>query len=129
MIIPLDYDWHLLVGDGTALPAIARRLEELPAGARVTAIVQLADAADRRALATRAALDLHWVADAPALVDAVRAWDPPAGEGYVWCAGEAHTMATLRRLVVNDKGHSPQAIRAAAYWKRGAPAHHENLET
>ena len=32
-LIPLDYDWHLLAGDETALPAIARRLEELPAGA------------------------------------------------------------------------------------------------
>src|SRR5205085_7963134 len=28
MIIPLDYDWHVLAGDDAALPAIARRLEE-----------------------------------------------------------------------------------------------------
>ena len=38
-------------GDETALPAIARRLEELPAGNRVIAIVQV-DAADRRSLRT-----------------------------------------------------------------------------
>eukprot|EP01034_Spumella_vulgaris_P031857 gene31857-39354_t len=30
LIIPVDYEWHLLVGDETGLPAIARRLEELP---------------------------------------------------------------------------------------------------
>ena len=52
-IIPLDYDWHLLVGDETALPAIARRLEELPAGVRAIVLVQLDDVADRRALRSR----------------------------------------------------------------------------
>ncbi|HEY9065322.1 MAG TPA: siderophore-interacting protein, partial [Burkholderiaceae bacterium] len=25
-VVPLDYDWHLLIGDETALPAVARRL-------------------------------------------------------------------------------------------------------
>ena len=35
-IIPTDYAWHLLVGDETALPAIHRRLEELPTGTRAT---------------------------------------------------------------------------------------------
>lgn len=35
MILPPGLDWQLLVGDATALPAIARRLEELPrTGAR-----------------------------------------------------------------------------------------------
>jgi NADPH-dependent ferric siderophore reductase len=37
-IVPMDLDWHLLVGDATALPAIARRLSELPASATVFAI-------------------------------------------------------------------------------------------
>src|SRR5262245_11770401 len=31
-IIPTNFDWHLLIGDDTALPAIPRRLAELPAG-------------------------------------------------------------------------------------------------
>ena len=126
-IIPLDYDWHLLVGDETALPAIARRLEELPAGTRTIAVLQITDPADRRTLHSAAALQMHWVADSPALVDAVRALELPSGEGYAWCAGEAGTMATLRRVLVDEKGHDRHAIRAAAYWKRGASAHHENL--
>ena len=37
-------------------------------------------------------------------------------------------MAELRRVLVDDKGHDRHAIRAAAYWKRGAVAHHENLD-
>jgi len=128
-IIPVDYDWHLLVGDETALPAIARRLEELPAGASVIAILQAADPADRRTLHSAAALRLHWVADTEELLNTVRALALPPGEGYAWCAGEAGAMAALRRLLIEEKGHDRHAIRAAAYWKRGANAHHENLDS
>lgn len=127
-VIPLDYDWHLLVGDETALPAVARRLEELPAGARAIVILQADDAADRRALRSSAAVQLQWVSSSAEMIAAVRALDLPAGEGYAWCAGEAAVMATLRQVLVDDKGHSRHAIRAAAYWKQGAAAHHENLE-
>ena len=31
LVVAPDHDGHLLVGDGTALPAVTRRLEELPA--------------------------------------------------------------------------------------------------
>lgn len=127
-VIPTDFAWHLLVGDETALPAIARRLEELPASASAIVIVQVGDAADRRTLTGAAALTVQWVADAPALLAAVRALALPAGEGYAWLAGEAGAMAALRRVLVDEKGHDRHAIRAAAYWKRGASAHHENLE-
>jgi NADPH-dependent ferric siderophore reductase len=127
-VIAMDHDWHLLAGDETALPAIARRLEELPEGTRAIVVLQVADPADRRALPSAAQVELQWVDDADALIDAVRALPLPAGEGYAWCAGETAAMAALRRVIVDEKGHPRDAIRAAAYWKRGAEAHHENLE-
>ena len=128
LIVPLDYDWHLLVGDETAFPAVARRLEELPAGARAIVILQAADAADRRAFKSAAEVGLTWVSTDTALLAAVRALTLPAGDGYAWCAGEASCMAALRRELVDVKGHPREAIRAAAYWKRGATGHHENLD-
>nr|WP_295785249.1 siderophore-interacting protein [Rhodoferax sp.] len=127
-IIPLDYDWHLLVGDDTAIPAIARRLEELPSSARATVILQMPDVEDRRRFTSAAALTVQWVADTNTLLQAVRALALPDGEGYAWCAGEAVAMAALRKILVDEKGHDRHAIRAAAYWKQGAVAHHENLE-
>ena len=33
MLLPTDWDWHLLAADSSALPALHRRLEELPVGA------------------------------------------------------------------------------------------------
>lgn len=127
-IIPMDYDWHLLVGDDSALPAIARRLEELPAGSRVVAVVQMAEVEDRRPLASAAAVDVQWVSSTADLVAAVRALPLPEGEGYAWVAGEAAAVAAVRKILVEEKGHDRHAIRAAAYWKQGAVAHHETME-
>lgn len=127
MIIPDDYDWHLLAGDATALPAIARRLEALPATASATVLL-LADRAQRRELATAARLDLRWLDSADELVSALRGLRLPPGEGYAWCAGEASLMASLRDVLAREKGHPKEAMRVAAYWKRGAEAHHEDLE-
>ncbi len=128
-IIPTDYAWHLFVGDETALPALTRRLEEMPANTRVLAIVQVDDSGDRRDFHAHAEADVQWVASTDQLLAAVRALNLPAGEGYVWCAGEAGAIATVRHILVEEKGHSRHHIRAAAYWKRGANGHHENLES
>ncbi|QBK04827.1 siderophore-interacting protein [Hylemonella gracilis] len=128
MIVPLDYDWHLLVGDATALPAIARRLEELPTGTRAEVFVHLDDPADQRELPSAAEVRVHWYASADALLDAVRGWAAPAGEGFAWCAGEAASMATLRQVLLQDKGLPKEAARIAVYWKQGASDFHERLE-
>lgn len=128
MIVPMDYDWHLLAGDETALPAITRRLAELPAGARVLVFGQVGDAADRRDFETRADVTTRWFGHSAAMIEAVRATALPDGEGYAWCAGEAGAMATLRRVLVDERHHDRHAIRAAAYWKQGTVAHHENLD-
>lgn len=126
-IVPMDLDWHLLVGDASALPAIARRLAELPADATVSAIIQMADLADRRSLSSAAKVQVQWVSDDAQCLAAVRAWQHPAGEGFAWCAGEATSMAALRRVLVDELALDRHAVRAAAYWKRDAAAYHENL--
>ena len=127
LIVPVDYDWHLLAGDETAFPAVARRLEELPAGARAIVVLKAADVADRRTFASAADVSMTWVSTDAELLHAVRALALPEGDGYAWCAGEAACMAALRRELVEVKGHPGEATRAAAYWKRGAQGHHENL--
>ena len=122
-VVPTDFAWHLLVGDATALPAIARRLEELPAGCRAIAIVAVPQVEDRRLLTSRADLDLTWVEGNDGLIAAVRTLALPAGEGYVWCAGEGRTSALLRSILVEEKGHDRYAISAASYWKEGEAGH------
>jgi len=126
MIVPPDFDWHLLVADATGLPAIRRRLEELPAGTRAI-VVALAGAGDRLLPDTQAQLDVHWVDDADALVAALRAVALPAGEGYAWGGGEAAMMRRVRDVLVVDKALPKEAMRVSAYWKQGAADFHEDI--
>ena len=131
MILPLDCDWHLLVGDASALPAIHRRLEELPAGSRVFAIVQVAQESDRRTITSRADMQLQWVSDDAALLAALRALDLPAGrpgrEGFAWAAGEAAVMQKVRDIILQEKHIAVANTRISAYWKRGAADFHDTL--
>lgn len=124
MVLPETLQWQWLMGDETAMPAIERRLAELPAGTRAVVRVQLADPADQRSWQSAADLDLRWV---DSLADAVAALDIPEGEGLVWAAGEHRAMAALRKQVLAKPGANPRRIRIASYWKQGEVAHHEEL--
>lgn len=130
-IVPMGYDWHLLAGDETALPAIARRLEELPATAKVIAVIEVEAAQDEVPLAGGAGREIVWVhrqGQAPgALERAVRALSLPGGEGYAWAAGEASVMRAVHQHLVAERGLDKSRIRASAYWKRGAVAVHESV--
>lgn len=128
MVVDAGLDWHWLAGDATALPAVARRLAELPSDASVTVLLAAA-AADRRALPAQdrlTGLDLRWLDGEAALVDALRALPLPAGEGFAWCAAEAGTAAALRAALA-AKCLPKEAMRVAAYWKRGASSFHAEL--
>jgi NADPH-dependent ferric siderophore reductase len=126
MIVPLTLGWHLLVGDATALPAISRRLEELPAGSRAFVLV-LADEADRRAFAGTAQAEVRWLASSEDLLAALRALALPAADtGFAWGGGEAALMAQVRQVLA-EKGVPKQHMRVSAYWKQGVADHHEDL--
>lgn len=127
MIIPTDYAWHLLAGDASAVPAVLRRLEELPAGTHAHVLLHVGDVADERALASAANLQVSWVRTDAQWLASLRRMRWPVGEGYVWLAGEARVVAQAREIVLAGHGHPREALRAAAYWKQGATAFHERL--
>lgn len=124
MLVPKEFEWHWLLGDDSALPAIERRLAELPATARATVRIQVADVRDQRALPSAARVDLQWV---DSLTAAAEPLALPAGDGFIWAAGEHNEMAALRRVVLAKPGVDPKRMRIAAYWKRGEIAHHAEL--
>ncbi|MBD8723701.1 siderophore-interacting protein [Oxalobacteraceae sp. CFBP 13708] len=126
MILPLAMDWHLLIGDDSALPAVTRRLEELPAGSRVDAVL-LVGAADRRAFATRADARVHWVDSDDALLQVLKDLPLQPGAGLAWGGGEAALMTRVRQVLV-ETGMPRQAAKVSAYWKRGVADHHERLD-
>lgn len=125
-IVPVDFDWWLLVGDESALPAIGRRIEELPAGSRVTAIVAVAGPEDEQRFETAARCETVWVhrplaeADDPmALLAAVARFAWPEGDGFVWIAAEAAVARAIRTHMLEDKGHPAAWLKASGYWIKG----------
>ncbi|TDB90548.1 siderophore-interacting protein [Actinomadura sp. KC216] len=126
LIVP-HYDRYLLGGDITALPAIARRLEELPRTARGWAFVEVADAREEIELNPPEGVEVRWLhhgAAAPGaagpLADAVRSVEVPRDERvYVWLAGEAGALKPLRRWVRDDLRLARADYDITGYWKRG----------
>lgn len=123
-------DWYLLAGDETAIPSIARRLEELPADARVVVRIEVDGAADEVELAAGPNVDLAWLPRGEAvpgsvLIDAVRALELPDGEGYAWVATEASAARTLRSHLREERGLAKASTKITGYWKIGTSDHHD----
>jgi NADPH-dependent ferric siderophore reductase len=129
MVVRGAYDWFLLIGDETALPAIGRRIEELPAGSRVIAFVEIADRHERQTFTHKADLDIRWLernaagpaAAATLLLDSVRAATLPEGVGFSFVACENTAARALRRHLVEERGLNADLVKAYRFWQRGAP--------
>jgi NADPH-dependent ferric siderophore reductase len=134
-VVPDDFDWYLLVGDETALPAMGRRVEELRPGAAVTTFAVVERAEERQAFQSQAQLRSFWIAregqpldDASLLRFALDDYVLPPGDGFVWIAAEARTARALRGYMMDTRGHPKSWIKASGYWSRGAEAVHETFE-
>ena len=116
-------DWHLLVGDDSALPAIAAALEQIPAGAPVHALVEVDGPADEQPLTSPGRLDLRWCHRDPArpeqLVDALAALTFPAGRVHAFVHGEAGLVRALRRHLLDGRGVPREDLSVSGYWRRG----------
>ena len=126
--LPTHTDWLFLTGDETALPAIGRCVESLPAQHPAVAVIEVPSAADKQQLDVSEAVTIHWVirdegGDFVELTkklfsDSHRA-QLPRGEAYIWAAGEAMRLKHLRRLF-KDIGQSPENLEITGYWRKTA---------
>ena len=118
MIVPDMFDSYLLIGDETALPAISRRLESLPAGRRALVVVEIQDDAERQTLESAAYIEVVWVVRGQQdLVQVVAGLQLPAGELYAWVATESALSRRIRRVLLDDLGINEAAMKAAGYWR------------
>jgi len=121
------FDWYLLIGDETALPAIGRRIEELPADAKVIALIEVADLSEKQSFDALADCEIIWLPRDGAepgttdlLLNAAKALTLPSGDGYIFAAGEARISKSIRAHFVDGLGHNPDWIKAAGYWQLGS---------
>jgi NADPH-dependent ferric siderophore reductase len=116
-----DADWHLVVGDESALPAIGAACERVPAGRPIVAVLEVADAAEHQPLA--GSVDVTWLHRDPArpdqLVDAVCAAPFPSGRIDAFVHGEAGFVRHIRRHLLDERGVPREALSVSGYWRRG----------
>ena len=123
---PADAAWLLLVGDLTAMPAMARIAETVDGRAgrrRIWAEVPddltgyLPDGADVTWLdAARPRASRGWPRSS-------RASTGPTGEGYFWMAGESAQMRAIRKHLMRERRLPSTAYDVMGYWRAvAAPA-------
>jgi NADPH-dependent ferric siderophore reductase len=114
-----------LGGDESALPAIARIAAEVPAGTRLTAVIEVLDATEEQPLPTAGSFEVRWLhrksyepgtigtlaqemKKAIALLDA---------DAFVWVACEKDDVRSIRTFL-KDRNHDRKAMYVAWYWER-----------
>jgi len=120
-----EADWHLFVGDESALPAIAAALERLPEGAPAHVFIEVEGPDDEIKLATAADAHITWVYRngrpvGQKLVAAVRALEFPPGEVHAFVHGEAGFVKQLRRYLRVETGVPMERLSISGYWRAGA---------
>ena len=119
-------DWHLLVGDESALPAIGAAVEQLPPGARATVLVEVEDETEEQKFSGSGDLDVTWFHRAGSadgrgdgLVAAVEALDFPAGDVQVFVHGEAGFVFRIRKNLFQERGLRRDRVSLSGYWRLG----------
>jgi NADPH-dependent ferric siderophore reductase len=119
-------DWHLLVGDESALPAIGAAIEVLPAGARAKVFVEVEDDTEEQKFSGSGDVEVTWLhragtagARGDGLVAAVEALEFPSGDVHAFVHGEAGFVTRLRKHLFADRALPRAQVSLSGYWRLG----------
>ena len=114
----------LLLGDDSAVPAIASALESMGPDARGLALIEVEGRADELELARPEGVELRWLHRAgarpgSALVTALRGLEPPTTPLRVFAHGERGAMKEARVVLHDTWGLDRSSLSLSAYWALG----------
>ncbi|OJF96748.1 phage tail protein [Rhizobium sp. 58] len=115
----------LLIGDESALPAIARIAAEVPVGTQMQALIEVEDEAEEQSIVSGGVLDVRWLhrSDYPDrtnsvfLAEAQKAIASIDPETFVWAACEKADIRALRSTL-KERRHDRKKMYVAWYWER-----------
>lgn len=117
---------HLLVGDESAMPAMAQLLEWIPDDRTVDAHIEIRSNDARLELPDHPNATVTWhetpdgATPGDAMADALMAITDLADA--IWVAGEAATVQRLRKYLFDECGRDRSGVTARGYWKLGRSA-------
>lgn len=111
--------WLMLVGDLTALPAMARIAEETSLPTRIWA--EVPDDPESLAGYLPEGVDVVWLAQPgdgeSRLADVVEDLVWPDGSGYFWMAGESAQMRAIRKHLMRERRLASTDYDVMGYWR------------
>lgn len=119
-----DAEWHLMIGDESALPAIAASLTRVPAGVPAVVIGLVDSLADELELECPGRMELTWVhrdsapGDPELLMRVVEKLDFPPGRPHAFVHGEAVETRAVRRHLLGERGIERECMSVSPYWRR-----------
>jgi NADPH-dependent ferric siderophore reductase len=119
-----DCDWHLFVGDESALPAICSALEALPADARGLAYLETSDPGEYLDATPPSGVQVSWLhrpepgRQPQLLADALAAGPWLSGRVDVFAHGERESMKAVRAALKARLGDGDQ-LSLSGYWAAG----------
>ncbi len=116
---------YLLVGDATALPVLSAILEDLPANAKGTCIIEVNSEADKLAIQTKANINFIWLYNAhpqqgSALAETVKLQELPQNHRFAYIAAEYQSVKAIRKYLKKDQAWGKKEFYAFSYWKSGS---------
>ena len=116
----------LLVGDETAVPAVARILGAASGGTRGVALLEVAGPEEEQDLVAPPGVEIRWLHRGETepglstlLVDAVAALPRPDGDVFAWVGAESGAVRAIRADLRGRWGLSRAEHHAIGYWRRG----------
>ncbi|WP_112244878.1 siderophore-interacting protein [Kribbella monticola] len=118
-----DAEWHLLVGDESALPAIGAAIEQLAPGAKAKVFVEVEDETEEQKLDGPGDVELTWFhrtgERGENLVRAVEELEFRSDDVHVFVHGEAGFVTQLRRHLHAERGLPRDRVSISGYWRLG----------
>ncbi|HEU5418539.1 MAG TPA: siderophore-interacting protein [Streptosporangiaceae bacterium] len=118
-------DWHLFMGDESALPAIFAMTEALPGDSVATIVLEIPGPDDEQDINPAARTRLTWLhrlsgpaGESAALTAEAAEVELPPGKGQAYLLGEARVVLALRE-VLTRRGLPADQMSPKAYWGRG----------
>ncbi len=114
-------DWHLIVGDLTALPAVAATVEQLPPGAKGYVAIQIPTEDDKQFIKLPEQISLSWIINPDirknALIEHLTELRWLEGSPAIFIASESAQMREMKAFVKNQPGYQSDLTYASGYWK------------
>lgn len=112
---------YLMVGDESALPAIAVSVTAVPPGRPLSVLLVCDGPEHELSLGSEADLDLRWLhrdGTGEELLRELRTLDLPSADVCTFVHGEADEIRGIRRHLLADRGLPRAEMSCSPYWRR-----------